>query len=70
MLYTMTLLVCMSHIPHAECTRDTAVSVIAGPERTTAAMCSPIAQQYMARTVLLPPGRYLKVICVPSGRPV
>lgn len=68
MLYTVTLLICLSTTPRTECTRDTAVSVTTGPERATAAMCSPLAQQYIARTVLLQPGRYLKTVCTPIGR--
>ncbi len=65
MFYTVTLLVCLSTVPRTECARDIATDVIAGPERATAAYYSPLAQQYIARTVLLPPGRYLKVLCTP-----
>jgi predicted amidohydrolase len=65
MLYVVTLLVCMSGTPQSACTRDTAVDVIAGPENATLGYCSPLAQQYVARTTLLPPGRYLKVLCRP-----
>jgi hypothetical protein len=68
MLYVVTLLVCLSGTPQRDCTHATAVDVISGPENATAAYCSPLAQQYVARTALLPPGRYLKVLCRPLER--
>lgn len=68
MLYVVTLLVCMSGVPQGQCNRDTAVDVIAGPENATLGYCSPLAQQYIARTAMLGEGRYLKVLCRPLER--
>lgn len=65
MLYTMIFLICASSIPKAECSIDNATDVIPDDRQMSAAWCGLSGQAVLAQTVLVKPGYYPVVCCVP-----
>jgi hypothetical protein len=65
-LFTTVILVCATAMPQHDCTRDTAVDVVAGPTSPSPFGCLISGQSMLASTALGPglgEGRYLKVVC-------
>ncbi len=65
-MFTTLILVCATAMPQPDCTRDTAVDVVAGPAAPSPLGCGFTGQAMLASTTLGPglgEGRYLKVVC-------
>lgn len=65
-VFTTLILVCATALPQHDCTRDTAVDVVAGPASPSPFGCLVSGQSMLAGTTLGPElgeGRYLKVVC-------
>ena len=65
-MFTTLILVCATAMPQRDCTRDTAVDVVAGPVASSPLGCGISGQSMLASTALGPElgeGRYLKVVC-------
>ncbi|OWJ67801.1 hypothetical protein [Inquilinus limosus] len=65
-MFTTLILVCATAMPQHDCTRDTAVDVVAGPVAPSPLGCGFAGPAMLASTALGPglgKGRYLKVVC-------
>ena len=69
-MYKVLLLICTVGMHQSECTVDTAVNVIRGPDAYDLASCGLKSQAYLAGTVIgrnLTHGEYPKIICQRTG---
>lgn len=65
------ILICALGMPRPDCSIDTAVSVIQGPEAANLARCGFLGQAYLADTVFadyLDGDHYLKILCTSRDR--
>ncbi|HEX6957573.1 MAG TPA: hypothetical protein VF194_06255 [Ferrovibrio sp.] len=65
------ILVCAASIAVPDCTPDTAIHVLRGPDAPSPLTCGRNGQAYVAETALgrgLPPGAWLKIVCQRADR--
>lgn len=65
------ILICALSMARPDCSTDTAVSVIQGPDAAHLAQCGFLGQAYLASTALanyLDGEHYLKILCTAGGR--
>ncbi len=65
------ILICAVGIARPDCSEDTAVSVIRGPDAGNLAQCGFLGQAYLADTAFasyLDGDHYLKIVCTASDR--
>lgn len=65
------ILICAIGIARPDCSTETALSVIQGPEARNLARCAFLGQAYLANTVLadyLDGEHYLKILCTSGDR--
>ena len=64
------ILICALGMPRAECSIDSAVSVVQGPDASHLAQCGFLGQAYLASTAManyLDGEHYPKVLCTAGG---
>lgn len=63
-MFAVLILVCLASTPRAECQRETAIDVIAGPPAASEVQCGLYGQAYLAETALaVREGEYVKIRC-------
>ncbi|MEM9670865.1 MAG: hypothetical protein AAF950_18305 [Pseudomonadota bacterium] len=65
------ILICALSVSRADCSTETAISVIQGPEAGHLARCGFIGQAYLANTAMadyLDGEHYLKILCTAGDR--
>jgi hypothetical protein len=67
---SIVILVCGASLGHADCSEQTARTVMRAPMVESAASCGFLGQAQVAATAVgdLAEGEYLKVVCVPRGQ--
>lgn len=66
------VLICALGVPRADCSVDTAMSVVQGPDAGHLAQCGFLGQAYIASTAIanyLDGEHYMKILCT-AGEPV
>jgi len=65
-MFKVLLLICAVTMQHKDCKEQTALTVLQGPEASSAALCSMQSQAYLASTAIaaaLSEHEYLKITC-------
>ena len=65
------ILICALSVSQPDCSTETAVSVVQGPEAAHLARCGFVAQAYLADTAIanyLDGEHYLKILCAADNR--
>jgi hypothetical protein len=65
------ILICAMSLPRPECSTETAISVVQGPEAGNLAQCGFVGQAYLADTALanyLDGEHYMKILCTAGDR--
>ena len=66
------ILICALGVPRADCSIDTAMTVVQGPDAGHPAQCGFLGQAYLASTAIanyLDGEHYLKILCT-AGEPI
>ena len=69
-MYKVLLLICTLGLHQSECTVDTALDVVRGPNAFDLASCGLKSQAYLASTAIgrrLSDGEYSKIVCQRTG---
>ena len=68
-LLKVLILVCASQVGRADCTPETATSVVVGPEASNQAVCGFQAQSFLAGMAMAEnlEGQYVKILCYRPG---
>ena len=66
------ILICALGLARPDCTTETAIAVVQGPDSGGLAQCGFVSQAYLADTAManyLDGEHYLKILCTAGGRP-